>query len=708
MRTALLLPLMSVALLRIAAAATPAPLSLDEVLRVPEVTEVLAAPDGALAWVERIGGTQNILLRTPDGQLAPLTRNATDDGQPIRLLAFTDGGKRLLFAQGDAQNAANLPEPTRRVLYTVARDGAAPLRFAADARIAVPSPDGRRLAIASGSRVWITGGDPPGEDTAPAFTDRGRVAALVWSPDGRRLAFVSDRSGAGRGDYGFIGVFDTAARTLTYLAPGIGFDIDPVWSPDSERIAFIRHRRPARTWRFDDLSAQAPFAVIVADADSGEARFTWEAPRGRGGHFSGFWSGAEFDPGALGSLFWMKDGSLIFPGEMSGFRALYLLDPTDGVLRRLTDPQIEIDGAAQSPDRARLVYWAPSREDRHRLDLYELRAADALQPQRLLAPIPATMRYGAVFFADGTLAWRQASNHAPERLMWRATDGRIAALSTPGPLERIGKLLREPEIVSFRSRDGLEIHGVLYRSAQSPPGTRAPLIVHVHGGSRDKAWPAWQPFFGYPPVLRYFLTRGFHVLSVNYRSGTGDGLDFREAARYGARGNGDVEDLIAAAGFARDALDFVDPARIIAYGHSYGGHLVATALAQSDVFAAGIDSAGISDWVHEMESDSGAPLQLDIPQRLEIERRAYGYSAIAHVDTWGEEPILFLHGDADRSAAMDQTIDLYLALLNRGRRAEAVIFPGEAHALRLERNQRRYIEAIARFLERYELAPGQR
>jgi len=448
--------------------------------------------------------------------------------------------------------------------------------------------------------------------------------------------------------------------------------------------------------------------VIVADARSGEARSSWEAQRGRGGHFSGFWSGAEFDPRSLGSLFWMQDGSLVFPYETSGFRALYALDPARGAVRRLTDPQFEIDGAAQSPDRTRLVYWTPSREDPHRLDLHELAVAQGLQPRRMFADASPPMRYGALFLADGALAWREASNRVPERLMLRGADGRIDALSTPAPLARIGALLREPEDVAFRSLDGLTIHGVLYRSAQAAPGTRAPLIVHAHGGSRDKAWPVWQPFFGYPPVLRYFLTRGYHVLSVNYRSGTGDGLDFREAARYGARGNGDVEDLVAAAHYARTALDFVDPARLIAYGHSYGGHLVATALAQSEVFAAGIDSAGISDWVQEMQSDSGAPLPLDIPRRLEIEREARGFSAIAQVDNWGEEPILFLHGDADRSAAMDQTIDLYLALLNRDRRAEAVIFPGEAHALRLERNQRRYIEAIGRFLERYELVPGQR
>lgn len=136
-------------------------------------------------------------------------------------------------------------------------------------------------------------------------------------------------------------------------------------------------------------------------------------------------------------------------------------------------------------------------------------------------------------------------------------------------------------------------------------------------------------------------------------------------------------------------------------GHSYGGHIVSNVLARSDVYAAGIDSAGVGDWVVEMEMDRGVSLPFNIPQRLEIEKVAYESSAISRIDRWGNEPILFLHAEQDESAAMTPMIELYLALLTRGKPADALVFPGEGHTLKLRSNRDRYVEKIEQFLERW-------
>lgn len=683
-------------------------LTAAELLEVPDVTDVLVEPGKPVAWVERTGGAYNILLRGDAGPAVRLTSNTDDDGQPIRLIAFLTGPDRLLFASGDAQNPANLPDPTAARLLTVplaggaARDAAA--LFGGSVGDPAVSPDGTRIAFVRGKDLMIA--DRGGGGVRRLLTARSRLAAPVWSPDGSRIAYVVDRSDAGRGVYSMVGVVDVESRETRFLSPGVGADHNPVWSADGARVAFIRFGYQPRTWRFSDLGDHAPFSVLVADAATGEARSEWRAPHARGSHFSGFAAGEDYDIGVRGNLFWSADGRLVFPYEKTGFRALYALVP-GGEPTILTPPDIEVDGAVQSPDRRRILYWSPSAGDRARLDLYLIDGK--APPRRLSGGDRAAIRYGAQFADDTRIVWREAGVRIPERLRVGTLDGgrggKAETLSTPAPAQaRFAMLPGEAETLTLAAPDGAAVHAILYRSRQAPANGRAPIIVHAHGGSRDKAYPVWQSFFGYPPVLRYFLSRGYHVMQVNYRSGTGYGLEFREPASYGAKGNADVDDFIAAARHAA-ALPFVDPGRIIAYGHSYGGHIVAAALARSDVFAAGVDSAGVGDWVYEMESDSGGPLPLRIPERLEIERTAYASSAVAQLDNWGREPLLLLHGDADRSAAMQQTIELYQQLGRRGKDVDAVIFPGEAHALRLLRNQRRYIGAVEAFFRKHGLTP---
>lgn len=679
-----------------------APLTPTELLSVPDVTNVLVEPGKPLAWVERTGGACNILLRPEDGRTVRLTNNVADDGQPIRLIAFLTGPDRLLFALGDAQNAENLADPTTTRLLTVSLAGGAasdatPL-FGGSVDDAMVSPNGRQIAFVRGKDLIVA--DRGGGSVQRLLTARSRLMAPVWSPDGSRIAYVVDRSDAGRGVYSMVGIVDVESRKTRFLNPGIGADHNPVWSADGTRVAFIRLGYQPRTWRFSDLGDHAPFSILVADAATGEMRSEWRAPYGRGNHFSGFAAGEDYDIGARSNLFWSADDRLIFPYEKTGFRALYALKP-GGQPAILTPPGIEVEGAAQSPDRKRIIYWSPAMEEGAGLDLYLLDGTAA--PRKLPGGRADAIRHGAQFVDDARIVWRESDARTPEQLRIGKSGGAPETLSTPAPAqERFGALIGDAETFTLAALDGGAVHAILYRSRQAPPNGRAPMIVHAHGGSRDKVYPAWQSFFGYPTILRYFLSRGYHVLQVNYRSGTGYGLAFREPASYGAKGNADVDDFIAAARHAAQ-LPFVDPMRMIAFGHSYGGHIVSTALARSDVFAAGIDSAGVGDWVYEMESDSGEALPLRIPERLEIERTAYRMSAVAQLDNWGEEPLLLLHGDADRSAAMQQTIELYQQLERRGKDVNAVIFPGEAHTLRLERNQRLYINAIEAFLQKHGL-----
>jgi dipeptidyl aminopeptidase/acylaminoacyl peptidase len=688
-------------------AAASEPFAVEELLAIPAVHDIVSSPDGAIAWVEQANGVRNIYVAGPPAYAARrVTDYRQDDGANITLVGFVPGATHLVFKRGTTGfNPANLPDPPQEMLHVLSlQDGSIRrLDDGDDAALGTPvvAPDGAELLATKGGEVWsysLKSARAPQR----LFTTRGDITELLFSPDGTRLAFVSDRSRYQRGDYAFVGVFDRKARSVTYMAPGVGVDQNPIWSPDGRRLGFIRVGFEPRTWRFSRQREGAPFSVIVADAASGEGGAVWTAPIGYGSQFNGFDASGYTGLGGTNNLLWLADDTLVFPYERTGWKLLYAVTATGGEARLLTPGVFEIDGVALSPDRSTIVYWANSEADPHRLDLYSMSLRNSLQPRRLAGSAEGGMRHDAQFTAANALLYRHAGPFVPERLVLYADAGRAQQISTgPRPGDPLTKKAVDAEVVTFKSLDGLPISAVLYRSKPRPGQTRQPAIVHAHGGSRSKVYPTWRTGFSYAQVLHYLASRGYVVLSVNYRSGTGYGLDFREPESYGGRGAGDVQDFIAAAQFLKEHVPQVDPAKIAIYGHSYGGHIVSNALARSDVFAAGVDSAGVGDWVVELEKDFGKSLQFNIPQRYELEQLAHASSAISIIDEWGEEPILFLNGDHDGSAAMQPMLELYLALQRRGKTVDALVMPGEAHSLQLYRNQVAYLRKIEQFLREH-------
>ena len=682
------------------------PFTVEELLAIPAVGDIATSPDGTVAWVEYASGLGNIhVAEPPYDESRQVTNYTRDDGMHIDLVGFLPDGERLVLTRGEEGfNPAHLTEPpgVRILALSLADGGIERLDANEDAPTSSPviSPDGRRLLAVRGGEVWayslVSEARPE-----RLFEVRGTVTSLLFSPDGGKLAFVSDRSGYDRGKYAFIGVFEFGKGYVTFMAPGVGIDQNPVWSPDGERIAFIRFGYEPRTWRFSNHREGAPFSVVVADAESGRGDEIWSSEVGYGSRFFGFGASGYSGLGGDNNLLWLADDTLVFPYEKTGWRLLYGVPASGGEATLLTPGELEVDGVAFSPDRSTVVYWANSEADPHRLGLYRLSLQTDLEPERVAGP-GTDMRYNAQFVGRDTLLYRHAGARVPERLIARTSNGGEIQLSTgPKPGDPITRKGAPAEIVSFESLDGMKIPAVLYRPDEIEGPGKHRIIVHAHGGSRYKVYPVWRTSFGWGKVLRYYLSRGYFVLSVNYRSGTGYGLDFREPDSYGGRGAGDVQDFIAAAAYVKENLPEVDTDKMIIYGHSYGGHIVSNTLARSELYALGIDSAGVGDWVVEMEKDFEEELQFNIPQRMDLEQLAFESSAISRIDRWGDEPILFLHGDNDGSAAMQQTIELYLALQRRGKPVDALILPGEDHGIRLHRNRVRYMLKIDEFIREH-------
>jgi len=196
---------------------------------------------------------------------------------------------------------------------------------------------------------------------------------------------------------------------------------------------------------------------------------------------------------------------------------------------------------------------------------------------------------------------------------------------------------------------------------------------------------------------QYLASKGYIVLSVNYRSGIGYGLDFREAKDYGPNGASEYNDVIGAGLFLRSRED-VDPARIGLWGGSYGGYLTALGLARaSDMFAAGVDLHGVHDWNLEIRN-SWPSYQPE--KQPEIARIALQSSPMAYIDTW-RSPVLLIQGDDDRNVVFAQTVILAEALRKQKVHFEQLIFPDEVHDFLVHDHWLQAYRAADTFLAKY-------
>jgi len=244
-----------------------------------------------------------------------------------------------------------------------------------------------------------------------------------------------------------------------------------------------------------------------------------------------------------------------------------------------------------------------------------------------------------------------------------------------------------PENVTLKAEDGLQFNNQLFLPKDLKPGDRRPALIFVHGGPIRQMllgyhyrW-VYHVFYG---VNQWLADSGYVVLSVNFRSGIGYGKSFRTAPNTGQRGNAEYQDVLAAAQYLQGRPD-VDPKRVGIWGLSYGGLLTAQALARnSDVFAAGVDLAG----VHLFGSS------------LDPESVSYKASAISAIDTW-TSPVLLVHGDDDRNVAFSQTVGLVQLLRARNVPHELIVFPDDVHDSLLYRRWIYTFERMDGFLMRY-------
>lgn len=655
-----------------AAEVHPAAFTLNDVMQAPFAWDMQAAPKGAaVAWVFNVKGCSNIWLADPSrGMKARQITSYAEDGFDIGELAWSPDTKSIAFTRGQSledptpANVNNSPAGVMpREVWVIATAGGAPHKVGAGYFPSF-SPDGRRLLFVDKKKILTVAASRDG-DAQVLLIDQGTVDSLTWAPGGKRLAFVSHRD-----SHSLIGVYDFVDQTIVWLNPSLDYDSSPAFSPDGTRIAFIRVLAEKTPSDFFSRRSGRPWSIWTADVKTGQGRRVWIADAGPGSVFRPTISVNNDTPSAT-NLFWTNHDDLVFPWEKSGWLHLYAVPVQGGTARALTAGRFEVTHLVFSPDRKRLAY-SSTQDDTDRMHIWTVDAEHG-------SAVRITQSHAIQDFpqigADGTLFALQSDGNQPVHPVVLSAEGQWRRLAPEAiPSSFPSSKLVMPKAVTFTAKDGQETHAQLFlpRETNSKPH---PAILFFHGGSRRQMLLGFDPKRSYSWIYafnQYLVAEGYIVLSVNYRGGTGYGLDFREADNIGPGGGSELNDLLGAITYLQGRQD-VDSHRLGVWGGSYGGFMTALGLARaSDALAAGVDYAGIHNW-STLLSSLGDPIDGGDANRQAVES-----SPIATIDQW-HSPVLLVQADNDSVVPSQQADELIEGLRSHNIEHDVIMIPNEIH-----------------------------
>jgi dipeptidyl aminopeptidase/acylaminoacyl peptidase len=656
---------------------------------------------GRIAWVFSARGERSVWIAdAPKFEARLVAHYVGDDGMPIAALKLTPGGRTVVYARGsEANNAGEIADPTSNVEKRVQQVWAADVdkgeprllgdmgcdeEGCEDIQI---SPSGEFAVWAAKKQIWVAPilGNSDAKAKAKALTfARGSNSQPKWSPDGKKIAFVSDR-----GDHSFVVIYEFGRNTLRYISPSADRDLYPRWSPDGNQLAFVRlvgkqMKQPVIP------QSPLPWAIWVYDVASDSAREIWK-------------SGPGLDDSLPlltedGSFHFAAKNRIIFASEQDGWNHLYSVATTGGPATLLTPGEFETEDVALSSDKTSVIYssneYAVDPLDIDRRHLWRV-SVEGGTPQALTSG--EAMEWTPLEIAGKVICLGSTAT-TPAMPYVVTSHGRELIAKSALPADFPSSQLVTPKQVIFKAADGWEVHGQLFEPKFEPKqsGPR-PALIFIHGGSMRQMMLGFHYLDYYHNAYamnQYLASRGYVVLSVNYRTGIMYGRHFREPKDGGPRGGAEYKDIVAAGKYLQ-TLPNVDAKRIGLWGGSYGGYLTAMGLAHdSDLFAAGVDLHGVHDWSVFKEE-----IPADAPDHDDAVKLAFQSSPNAAIATW-RSPVLLIQGDDDRNVPFSQTVDLLQRLRIQKVHVEELVFPDEIHGFLMWKSWIRAYGAPEEFFSR--------
>lgn len=670
-----------------------AQVNIKEILAAPFASDLTVSIGGdTIAWIDNTAGERNIFMATGKdfSTVQQLTDYFGDEGIALGNLHFSANAEQLVYVRGNSKNrrgeAANpglVQEETEETIYVlqIADSSISKISTGIQPRI---SKDGRTLAFIKNSQIWTASLMDSVPNPQRLFKTRGSQTNIKWSPNGNHIAFTSRR-----GDHSYIGVFNIEKRKLSYMDPSVDHDFSPEWSPDNTRLAYIRRPNAKHIPPFTPQRAAHPWSIRILDIDKGKANTIWTADEGIGSvYFSSFPSTA---------LEWASGHELIFPWEKEGWMHLYALDISTGTSTLLTVGKGIVEDYYLSEDKQSL-YYTTNINDLHRRHIGKV---DLKSKQTSMLTSGLGVEYGPRPSSYGPVFLHTKANHTARPAL--LSDGAIHLI---GDRTKVFSWMKTPELVEINATDGQSFQGTIFYPKNYDPKKEYPAVIFLHGGSRRQML-LTHHYSGYYSnafaLQQYFSNNGYLALSINYRSGIGYGMEFREAENYGITGASEVYDLIGSGVYLAERND-VDKERIALWGGSYGGYLTAHGLAKrSDLFAVGVDIHGVHNWNTELPTFATWYDKTRFPEIAEL---AYSSSPEAYLDGW-RSPVLLIHGDDDRNVPFAESVVLSEQLRDRGVYFEQLIFPDEVHGFLLHDNWVKAQEATFEFIHRFIGIDGQ-
>jgi dipeptidyl aminopeptidase/acylaminoacyl peptidase len=572
-----------------------------------------------------------------------------------------DGGKVLVSMDSDGvPNAYALPVAGGPPVQ-LTRSPKDPIRvesyFPADERFVYRSgPAGDE------GHVWVRELDGKAVELAPGKASR----FIGWTADSSMLVEIENRISQSRDLYRIA----TAgyARTLVSRNSSLISRLTAI-SPDGRYQAYAENYGDLiRNVRIHDLKTETDQTLLAGEG------FTVRIP-------------LSFSPDGTGLLI-LSDIDSEF--QSSEFRGLSRVESVNHETRNLLKKSWDVLDATYSPDGKKIAVIAGG-DTRSGLELYD---AASLQPVALPA-LPATEVAAITFSHDGRELAVLASGSATPPGVW------IYDLARPGAPRRLNVGAdaggwTEGEVTRFKSFDGREIPGILYKPRQAAPGHKVPAVVWIHDG------PSGQARLGFDPLAQSLVQRGYAVYQVNERGSFGYGKTFMQLDDR-QHGMEDLQDCMGAKAMLA-ANGWVDPGRIAVGGEGFGGFLTLVALAfQPQEFAAGVDLFGVSNWQRVLDAMPHASNERTILSD-EMGHVADLKAAVLMVphDHAGEivRPLILVQGGRDPLAIPSEAADIAAVMRKTKRVVEELVLPDAAHGFVLRADREKAYGAVADFLDR--------
>jgi dipeptidyl aminopeptidase/acylaminoacyl peptidase len=594
---------------------------------------------------------------SPDGKLVVYaqTRNIIDAAHSETLsqlyLAAADGSRRIQLTRGQKSSSNASFSPDGRFVYFVSdRPG---------------KRNVYRISMAGGEAEQIT-------------TFKGSLGEYAVSPDGKWVAFTGYESAADlekakkeKRDMRVVGS-DLPNQTI-YLVP-VAEDADgkrsqkPLlnmkyhvtsidWSPDSRAIAFSHQPTAAvDDWTKGDVSE--------VDVESGKIHEIAATPA------------AEARPVYSPDARYIAYTRSSVPVRWAADERIIIAPRQGGPARELPvspDEQPHILGWTGD---SRSIIFAEYRRTKTAIFAMPVDGP----PKLMYEPAHGTIGAADLNRTGSTVALTQEAPDIPPEVFVMPLGGRtpvqVSRANSEIPLPPIGKT----EVIRWKSKDGLEVEGLLTYPAHYEKGKKYPLILNIHGGP---AGAFAESFVGRGSVypIAAFAERGFAVLRPNPRGSSGYGKQFRHA-NYNDWGGHDYEDDQTGVDKIID-MGVADPERLAIMGWSYGGFMTSWTITQTNRFKAAVVGAGVTNlWSFTGTSD----IRSFIPDY-------FGGDPWETFDSWQKHspityvknvktPTLILHGEADDRVPISQGYEYYHALKRQGTLAKMVVYPRTPHGPR--------------------------